>query len=190
MYRKKFIAVLVVLGISVCGTAASAIVKYNFSQSGFDEGAIVTGMFEGEDIDGDGFLVGLEDSDFKEVTAFNMAFSGNSIVPAVEFDLDDLVVLSLNLSSGDLIDLFAQSNGSSGLIEYFPAGPVSGVCKSCTAIVLSTEDPIVDVRETFSLESVKVSAVPLPATVWLFGSGLLGLFGMARIKVPTESKKA
>ncbi|MGV7235664.1 MAG: VPLPA-CTERM sorting domain-containing protein [Nitrosomonadaceae bacterium] len=28
----------------------------------------------------------------------------------------------------------------------------------------------------------KVSAVPLPATIWLFGSGLLGLIGMSRRK--------
>jgi hypothetical protein len=28
--------------------------------------------------------------------------------------------------------------------------------------------------------SVSVSAVPVPATVWLFGSGLIGLFGIAR----------
>lgn len=29
---------------------------------------------------------------------------------------------------------------------------------------------------------VRVSAVPLPATVWLFGSGLIGLFGLAKYK--------
>jgi hypothetical protein len=29
---------------------------------------------------------------------------------------------------------------------------------------------------------VQLSAVPLPATVWLFASGLLGLVGMARRK--------
>ncbi len=28
-----------------------------------------------------------------------------------------------------------------------------------------------------------LSAVPIPATVWLFGSGLIGLFGVARRKV-------
>jgi hypothetical protein len=33
---------------------------------------------------------------------------------------------------------------------------------------------------TISVESV--SAVPVPAAAWLFGSGLLGLVGVARLK--------
>ena len=34
----------------------------------------------------------------------------------------------------------------------------------------------------FTQDSVSVSTVPIPAAVWLFGSGLLGLVGMARRK--------
>jgi hypothetical protein len=35
----------------------------------------------------------------------------------------------------------------------------------------------------YSGESVSVSAVPVPAAVWLFGSGLLGLVGLSRRKI-------
>jgi hypothetical protein len=35
---------------------------------------------------------------------------------------------------------------------------------------------------TWPIASFQVSAVPIPAAVWLFGSGLLGLVGMARRK--------
>jgi len=35
---------------------------------------------------------------------------------------------------------------------------------------------------SFSVDSISVSAVPIPPAVWLFGSGMLGLVGMARRK--------
>ncbi len=37
-------------------------------------------------------------------------------------------------------------------------------------------------RDTISGHLVALSSVPLPATVWLFGSGLIGLVGVARHK--------
>jgi len=33
---------------------------------------------------------------------------------------------------------------------------------------------------SLSIDNINVSAVPIPAAVWLFGSGLLGLVGFAR----------
>jgi hypothetical protein len=95
MFRKNLIIVLVVFGMAACGTATSAVVKYNFLHSGFADGAIVTGMFTGEDLNGDGFLVGNEGpAGFNEITGFNMAFSGNSIVPAFTLNIADLDFLA------------------------------------------------------------------------------------------------
>jgi hypothetical protein len=34
----------------------------------------------------------------------------------------------------------------------------------------------------FSVDNIRLSAVPVPAAVWLFGSGLIGLIGVARRK--------
>ncbi len=188
MCRKKFIAVLVVLGISVCGTASSTVVKFNFYQSGFDEGAVVTGMFEGEDMDGDGFLVA-QDKAFGppfEVTDFNMKFSGNSIVPAFTFDFSDFsnaispsLVYDLNdgpFLGGSSLEAFAviQNTDASGVaVDDFGILLLS----DGRTVVFSSEG-----SGTFSSELIKVSAVPLPAAVWLFGSGLLGLIGMRQIK--------
>ncbi len=42
--------------------------------------------------------------------------------------------------------------------------------------------PISDTSAYPGLDSVSLSAVPVPATVWLFGSGLLGLVSIARRK--------
>jgi hypothetical protein len=35
---------------------------------------------------------------------------------------------------------------------------------------------------TIGIDNFGVSAVPIPATVWLFGSGLIGLIGLGRKK--------
>ncbi|HYA39620.1 MAG TPA: VPLPA-CTERM sorting domain-containing protein [Candidatus Methylomirabilis sp.] len=45
--------------------------------------------------------------------------------------------------------------------------------------------------ESWGLDNVKVdvSAVPVPPAVWLFGSGLLGLIGVARRKTTSDSKR-
>jgi len=42
-----------------------------------------------------------------------------------------------------------------------------------------------DSREEFYINTLEVSAVPLPAAAWLFGSALLGLFGFSRRKANT-----
>ena len=34
----------------------------------------------------------------------------------------------------------------------------------------------------FSVDNIRLSAVPIPAAVWLFGSGLIGLIGIAKRK--------
>lgn len=38
------------------------------------------------------------------------------------------------------------------------------------------------INPSFSDSSISVSAVPVPAAIWLFGSGLIGIIGMARRK--------
>ncbi len=67
------------IGIVLSQPAFSSRVRFEFTQTGFSEGAVVTGSFEGEDINNDGQLSQQTDN---EITLFHMAFSGNSSVPA------------------------------------------------------------------------------------------------------------
>jgi len=41
--------------------------------------------------------------------------------------------------------------------------------------------PVVE-RTLFTIDHIEISEVPIPAAVWLFGSGLIGLVGLARRK--------
>ena len=71
---------------------------------------------------------------------------------------------------------FSLAVGDMALIEFVLSelAPTSG-------FFLSHSDP--DSNATIYLSStLTVSAIPVPAAVWLFGSGLLGLIGIARRK--------
>jgi len=69
--------------------------------------------------------------------------------------------------SGSLLD----TNWSSSIIWFSSAvGPTAGVTS------------ITDLTGTVASGYIPVAGVPLPAAVWLFGSGLLGLVGIARRK--------
>lgn len=75
----------------------------------------------------------------------------------------------------------------SGLFSYQIAGFDSNQTYSLTATVTDccTDVPPPDLLSataqlTFNPAVVEVAAVPVPAAVWLFGSGLLGLLGYAR----------
>ena len=41
---------------------------------------------------------------------------------------------------------------------------------------------MVSLGEVWNTQILSVSAVPVPAAVWLFGSGLIGLIGFAKRK--------
>lgn len=61
--------------------------NYSFLQTGFDEGAFVSGSFTGFDLDNDLYL----DSFLGEISNFTFSFSGNSLVAAWNSNDGDLV---------------------------------------------------------------------------------------------------
>ena len=74
------------------------------------------------------------------------------------------------------IDSGAAGSGEYALTNIFnPADTLKGTefvfsnfnCKTCNPY-------------QFYIETLEVSEVPIPAAVWLFGSGLIGLVGVAR----------
>ena len=90
----------------------------------------------------------------------------------------------IELSSAASYDYF----GSSGLASV--SGDIMNYATGNTFLVgqttiTDTESPFVGIRVTLGLDGndpVVASVVPVPAAIWLFGSGLLGLIGFARRK--------
>jgi hypothetical protein len=83
--------------------------SFKFSQSGYAEGATVTGSFSGMDEDGNGILAHFPfrqspPVDFLELTSFSMRFSGNSLAPAFDLALDDLLGFAFEIDSGGIGD--------------------------------------------------------------------------------------
>jgi hypothetical protein len=155
--------------------AASA-ASFSFSQGGYSEGASVTGMFTGEDLDNDGVINSFIPG---EVTGYTISFSGNSLVPAFSHGLPELFGLIYFLGS-DIGDFFPSDgirsvDATSGTFygtstgtailpgPFFPGGKVG---TSAGALDLTSE-----------FVTVTPKGVPEPSAV--LGLGLVGLAAFA-----------
>lgn len=58
----------------------------------------------------------------------------------------------------------------------------NGGCTENESVYLSLLESVITDRRIVRTEGVAVTTVPVPSAVWLFGSGLLGLIGIARRK--------
>jgi hypothetical protein len=143
--------------------------EFTFTQAGFSDGAEVTGAFSGTDVDGNGQLSWFAG----EVTAFVMSFSGNSLVDAFSLDFSNLfgLVFDLDGDIGDGLDLDIEGIGAASGTHFYAVGP--GPFAFCDGI----EDCGV------------VAQVPEPASLGLFGLGLL-FVGLGRRKQPTVRRAA
>ncbi len=174
---------LVLLLLASAGSANAAPVSFNFTQDGYDEGATISGTFAGEDLDNDGQLTSFNG----ELTNFTMSFSGNSLVSAFTLGFADLWGFVYDLPSGPLGDGLTgaiEGIGAGNSMFDYVAGPgpfaECGIGFDCASVT-----DFATGAASFSNQFVMVSAVPVPAAVWLFGSGLLGLVGVARRSAKT-----
>ncbi len=74
--------------------------SFTFSQTGYSEGATVTGAFAGIDLDGNGILVHFPEQEaapinVNELHAFSMHFSGNSLRTGVRSGAGRLIRLGI-----------------------------------------------------------------------------------------------
>ena len=162
-------------------SASAGPMAFNFVQGGYAEGAEVTGMFSGEDLNDDDILSSFDG----EILSAMMSFSGNSIIPAFSLDFDvnaRLFGLIYFLDGGPLgDDLAPPVEGIALVSEFFIylAGPgpfeqECGVGIEC-AVVSSFFD-----GDDFSNQLLTVTAkVPAPGALALLGLGLTAL-GAAR----------
>ena len=130
--------------------------NFTFIQSGFTDGASVTGSFTGTDLNSNGLLEFFPfDPGPFEVTAFAASFSGNALVPAFALDFAGLDGLAYDFDGnidGDGLVGATSANGS------WASG--GGPDRPCDGVA---------VCGTVSFD------VPEPGTLALLGFGVLGL---------------
>ncbi|BBO68373.1 hypothetical protein DSCA_23030 [Desulfosarcina alkanivorans] len=166
--------------------------------------------FAGMDLDGEGATLpltmtfaGIDISGYSDLT-FSSLFAEDTASDDVEdWDLPDSFKVEYRIDGGAYQNLLAFESIPDG--DNFNAVPaldtdfdgngdgteLTDVLSLFSASIVGTGD-VLDVRFTFDLDSGDediaidnvqingVSAVPVPAAVWLLGSGLVGLIGIRR----------
>jgi len=99
-------------------------------------------------------------------------------------DITGTRTLSFNLRSGDLFDPFDLNPNQTDILQSFPNQTYNATPSNVGNLsfnFLGTDGTIYsDSTVTFSI--TRVGEVPLPAAFWLFGSGIIGLVGIARYR--------
>jgi hypothetical protein len=149
----------------------------------------------------DFYYIGAESGFNNTFTAQSNALSGNNKGFLTEhneaFNFSGYSGFSLAVSANDILDFSFTSDGSSALtpVDNFSNTNLSGLgvyfdpsqSSSLQQIVLGYDDQGINPDKDFNDMLVRAdfrpaSVVPLPAAIWLFGSGLVGLVGVVRHK--------
>jgi hypothetical protein len=178
--------------------AAFTNLSYTFEQTGYAGDATVTGAFTGADLDGNGILVHFPSNGgptppiaFEELTAFSMHFSGNSLAPAFDLDLNQLFGFIYELGTAGIGDdpafdptvnqNLTEGIGAIGPLNFFtsglgPNGFIGGYVGGEITNPGSIENSALDASENLVL----VSLVPEPATAAFLLPGALAFAAMRR----------
>lgn len=158
----------------------------DLASKGFDE--MTTGAQLSVDMDGSvTFYYIAAESGY--TNSFNSGSSNSITENNDSFDWDGWDRFSINVAAGDILDFSFTSANASALTPVDNAsgsnleglGIMAG--ESMSELVLAYNDNylgFVDSDFDDMLVRAEFNAVPVPAAVWLFGSGLLGLMGIAR----------
>ena len=125
------------------------------------------------------------------INSFNYGSSSTITENNDSFNWDGWDSLAINVAAGDILDFSFTSAAVSALTPVDNAGGANleglGIMtgESTLELVLAYNDNLrgtgdSDYDDMLVRAEFSSAAVPVPAAVWLFGSGLLGLIGMAR----------
>lgn len=186
MTNLRVAGLLAAAAFTAASTGAADAAIYKFSQT-WDSGAVLSGRFSAEDLDGDGF-VRFNDWDpgvANEVFGFSAHYSGAGLVPALDFeDRGSLGGLSYALDGDALGDdagegLFIGDPGGQFQIAlglaFLGAGHECDGVSGCGVLVGSPAPGALDALSA----PLIVTAVPLPPGAALLSAALAG-FGLLR----------
>ncbi len=208
--KKLFIFFL--SGMLFSATTSAALLDFNFSHGGFNDGWIVSGSFSGEDLNNDGILGGYYNFDtgenigYGEVTSFKYQFSQNGVA-FPQFDIDGAggitYVLDGGLLGDDVVEVIDENNVPD-FDEIYELVPVGALFPLGTRqdfnlgpdiyAHFKRSDGEFDENGSFigigisghttdfAVVTPAMSTVSVPSAVWLFASALFGLFNIKRIQ--------
>lgn len=164
------ITLAVALAASLPAHAGDDRIAYRYTQSGFADGASVSGWFVGHDGDDDGMLYASELSDF------SFSFSGNRAVPAFTMGMDNRAGLVFDIAAADLMHLAVVGPGETRELQYdafgWPGYHIPGrVTNDLEGLISITWE---------RLEVAPLAAVPEPPLASLWLAGLVGIGALAR----------
>jgi len=177
------------------GVANASLYRVDFSGTAENDGGTYDGYFTYD-------TAGLDLNGKNEID--HVAFGEND-VPGAGFGTELLFNYDFTNGSGSFDETVAgvgELTFSSGnLVSYVIGGYVNGifrvnfadfddffVCSECQYSSFFTPD-LADIKIYPSTQSVhEISAVPLPAGVWVFGAGLLGLAGLKKRKAAKAAR--
>jgi hypothetical protein len=168
------LASALLLSLQLPARAADDPIAYRYTQTGFADGASVSGWFVGHDGDADGMLYAFELSDF------SLSFSGNRAVPSFTMGMEQRAGLVFDVAAANLMHLHAVGPDETRALEYdafgWPGFNIPGR-------VSSNLDGLVSISwERMTLEPISAVPEPAPLTLWLSGLVAMGL--VARRHLP------
>jgi len=130
------------------------------------------------------------DTDTLVISDVNVSATGTTFAPSSEFLISTFDVYSASSRTFELLPVLPSSDLTrveDVAIKLDPPGlSIAGGVVDVTSVTtyLCNDSTCGDFTETYSSNQVTgtLTAVPLPTAAWLFGSGLLGLIGVARRK--------
>ncbi len=183
----RILTIITAAGLMLSASVAHAL-QYNFTQTGFEGGASITGSFTGTDLNNDGYIAGNLYSNMNEITAFSVSYSGSATVAAFSQGLTDLDFFSFKISTNQIGDDFSSNPAlSEGIatnwfgqtgFQYMAGIGVNSMIASYVGYPAS--QTYVGVDELHLINVTPAAPVPLPAAAWLFGPALLSVFRLKR----------
>lgn len=179
--KKGYLKLVMLAALALSASAANATL-YTFNQTGFEEGASISGSFELNDLNANGHIMAGKPFlgyNLNEISSLTLSFSGNSLVGAFTHTLSDLTLLSYKLSDNVLGNDLLPAQELIGTNWFSEVGYAYSAGIGTGFGWAEVEDLETGVK-SFSENNLVVNAVPVPGAVWLFGTGLAGFLGLKR----------